>query len=101
MNIKLHFLHSHLYEFPENLGAVSDEQGKRFHQDPKTMEHRYQGRWDKMMWQITAGALSETVQKRFTSAKGTNVNSCQNRVLFLCCIIFVIFFGISVTIFLL
>lgn len=46
MSIKLHFLHSHLAEFPENLGAVSDEQGERFHQDLKTMEERYQGRWD-------------------------------------------------------
>lgn len=33
MSIKLHFLHSHLADFPENLGAVSDEQGERFHQD--------------------------------------------------------------------
>ena len=46
MSIKLHFLHSHLDKFPENLGAVSDEQGERFHQDLKTMEERYQGRWD-------------------------------------------------------
>ena len=40
MSIKLHFLHSHLDKFPENLGAVSDEQGERFHQDLKTMEER-------------------------------------------------------------
>ena len=46
MSIKLHFLNSHLDRFPENLGAVSDEQGERFHQDLKTMEERYQGRWD-------------------------------------------------------
>ncbi|KAI6651281.1 hypothetical protein LOD99_5429 [Oopsacas minuta] len=30
----------------ENLGAVSEEQGERFHQDIKTMETRYQERWD-------------------------------------------------------
>ena len=96
MSIKLLFLRSQLYEFPESLGALSDGQRERFHQDFKTMEHLYQGRWDKMMWQITAGALSETVQKRFTSAKATNANSCQNRVLFLCCIVFVVFFGIFV-----
>ena len=30
----------------EDLGAVSDEQGERFHQDLKIMEERYQGRWD-------------------------------------------------------
>lgn len=46
MSIKVHFLHSHLADFPENLGAVSDEQGERFHQDLKIMEARYQGRWD-------------------------------------------------------
>ena len=50
MTIKVHFLHSHLDGFPENRGDVSDEQGERFHQDIKTMEERYQGRWDiKMM----------------------------------------------------
>ena len=46
MSIKVHFLHSHLDWFAENLGDVSDEQGKRFHQNIKTMEERYQGRWD-------------------------------------------------------
>lgn len=45
MSIKLHFLHSHLANFQENLGDVSDEQGERFHQDLKVMEERYQGRW--------------------------------------------------------
>ncbi|KAJ4439878.1 hypothetical protein ANN_08007 [Periplaneta americana] len=34
------------YIFSENLGAVSDEQGKRFHQDIATIENRYQGRWN-------------------------------------------------------
>ena len=46
MSIKLHFLHCHLANFPENLGATSDEQGERFHQDLKVIEERYQGRWD-------------------------------------------------------
>lgn len=46
MSIKVHYLHSHLNCFPENLGDVSDEQGERFHQDMKIMEERYQGRWD-------------------------------------------------------
>lgn len=36
MCIKVHFLYSHLDRFPKNLGAVSDEQGERFHQDLKT-----------------------------------------------------------------
>lgn len=49
MSIKLHYLHSHLDRFPDNLGDYSEEQGERFHQDIKTMEERYQGRWDHHM----------------------------------------------------
>ena len=49
MSIKVHFLHSHLNLFPKNLGALSDEQGERFHQDISEMEERYQGRWDAVM----------------------------------------------------
>lgn len=49
MSVKVHFLHSHLNFFPDNLGAVSEEQGERFHQDIKEMEKRYQGRWDANM----------------------------------------------------
>ena len=45
MSLKMHFLHSHLDFFPENLGAVSDEHGERFHQEITTIEKRYQGKW--------------------------------------------------------
>jgi hypothetical protein len=44
MSLKIHFLNSHLDFFPENLGAESEEQGERFHQDIKEMERRYQDR---------------------------------------------------------
>jgi hypothetical protein len=44
MGVKVHFLHSHIEYFPENLGHFSEEQGERFHQDIKEMEERYQGR---------------------------------------------------------
>lgn len=44
MSLKVHFLHSHLDYFPENLGNVSEEQDARFHQDIKEMEKRYQER---------------------------------------------------------
>ena len=40
---------SHLEEFPAKHGDVSDEHGVRFHQDVKTMEERYQGRWNTNM----------------------------------------------------
>ena len=49
MSVKVHFMYSQLDYFPENLGAMSEEQGKRFHQDLKTMEKRYQGRWNENM----------------------------------------------------
>ncbi|UYV81377.1 hypothetical protein LAZ67_20000992 [Cordylochernes scorpioides] len=42
MCLKIHFLHSHLNFFPDNLGAVSDEHGERFHQAISSMEKRYQ-----------------------------------------------------------
>lgn len=44
MSIKVHFLHSHLNFFPENLGKLSDEQGERFHQEIGTIENRFQGK---------------------------------------------------------
>lgn len=44
MSLKIHFLDSHLDFFPENLGAVSDEHGERFHQDISNMEKRYRGK---------------------------------------------------------
>ena len=46
MSIKLHFLHSHLSNFLENLGKVSDEQGEWFHHDLKVIEERWLGRLD-------------------------------------------------------
>lgn len=49
MSLKIHFLHSHLDFFPENLGDVSDEHGERFHQELKAMERRYQGMYDTAM----------------------------------------------------
>ncbi|UYV73081.1 hypothetical protein LAZ67_10001761 [Cordylochernes scorpioides] len=49
MSLKIHFLHSHLDFFPDNLGAVSDEHGERFHQDISSMEKRYQGKWSSAM----------------------------------------------------
>ena len=45
MSVKIHFLHSHLEYFPEDLGALSEEQGERFYLDIKIIEKRYQGQW--------------------------------------------------------
>ncbi|UYV78775.1 hypothetical protein LAZ67_16002710 [Cordylochernes scorpioides] len=49
MSLKIHFLHSHLDFFPDNLGAISDEHGERFHQAISSMEKRYQGKWSPAM----------------------------------------------------
>ena len=45
MSLKIHFLHSHLNFFPQNLGAVSGENGERLHQDIMKMEANYRGNW--------------------------------------------------------
>lgn len=49
MILKIHFLHSHLDFFPEDLGAVSDEHGKRFHQDIIKVERKLSGKWTASM----------------------------------------------------
>jgi len=38
MSLGVHFLDCHLDFFPENLEAVSDKHGQRFHQEISTME---------------------------------------------------------------
>ena len=52
MITKVHSLQSHLDKFSESFGDVCDKQGERFHQDIKTTEKRYEGRWD---WHMMAG----------------------------------------------
>ena len=74
ISIKVHFIHSHLDQFPENLGDLSDEQGERFHQDIKTMEERYQGRWDiKMMrnycWNLKRDVLDSKHSRKSRKRK--------------------------------
>ena len=70
MSIKVHFLFSHLERFPDNLGDYSEEQGERFHQDIKTMEKIYQGRWDQhiMMARLLLEPL-ERLPKSCSQAK--------------------------------
>jgi hypothetical protein len=73
MPLKIHFLHSHLDFSPQNLGAVSDEHGERFHQDIAVMEKRYQGKWSVNMlsdycWSIIRD-VPETNYKWKSSAK--------------------------------
>ena len=46
MSLKVHFLRTNLDYFAQNLGDMSEEHGKRFHQDIKNLETRYQGQWN-------------------------------------------------------
>ena len=46
MSIKLHYMHSQIDFFLENLGAVSEGQGERFHLNIMIMESKNQGRWN-------------------------------------------------------
>ncbi|GBM00059.1 hypothetical protein AVEN_214127-1 [Araneus ventricosus] len=41
ISLKVHFQHSHTDCFPENLGAYSEEQGEKYHQDVRDFERRY------------------------------------------------------------
>ncbi|UYV81545.1 hypothetical protein LAZ67_20001494 [Cordylochernes scorpioides] len=67
MSLKIQFLHSHLDFFPDNLGAVSDEHGERFHQDISSMEKRYQGKWSPAM----LADYCWTLKRDLPQAKGT------------------------------
>ena len=71
MSLKIHFLHSHLNFFPENLGAVSDEHGERFHQDIAQMEKRYSGKWNENMladycWTLQRETSEESYKRKKT-----------------------------------
>ena len=45
----VHFLQAYFDYFLQNLGDMSEECNERFHQDIKSMETRYQGRWNVSM----------------------------------------------------
>ena len=79
MSVKVHFLHSHLNYFPENLGAFSEEHGERFHQDIKDMETRYQGKWSVSMMADYCWMLKrENLQKRLPESLGNgNFKQCD------------------------
>lgn len=74
MSLKIHFLADHLDFFPENLGAVSDEQGERFHQDIAAMEERYKGKDSLSMignylWSIARNIDPETLNRQTSRPK--------------------------------
>lgn len=72
MSLKIHFLHSHLDFFPDNLGAVSDEHGERFHKDIASIEKRYQGKWSPSMlgdycWSLIREAQDSDYKRKSTA----------------------------------
>ncbi|UYV80889.1 hypothetical protein LAZ67_19002108 [Cordylochernes scorpioides] len=71
MSLKIHFLHSHLDFFPDNLGAVSDEHGERFHQAISSMEKRYQGKWSPAMLADDCWALKRDLPQAKYRIKST------------------------------
>ncbi|UYV63160.1 hypothetical protein LAZ67_2003318, partial [Cordylochernes scorpioides] len=72
MSLKIHFLHSHLDFFPDNLGAVSDEHGERFHQAISSMEKRYQGKWSPAMLADDCWALKKDLPQATASQNYAN-----------------------------
>ena len=80
MNLKLHFLDSHIDYFNINLGNYSEEQGERFHQDIKEMERRYQGKWDVNMLADYCWTLQrEVVQKEVKRHRNPLHRSFENK----------------------
>ncbi|GFY24534.1 uncharacterized protein TNCV_1015801 [Trichonephila clavipes] len=79
MSVKVHFLLSHLDYFPESLGAVSEEQGERFHQDIKEMERRYQGRWNVNMMADYCWMLKRENSQEHSRKSGTDVRKSKKQ----------------------
>lgn len=46
---KLHALHTHLYDFKEDMGDYSEEQDEGFHLDISSSEERYKGKYNESM----------------------------------------------------
>ena len=87
-SLKLDFLHSHLKFFPDNLGAVSDEHGERFHQDIAVVETRYKGKSNaNMMGDYCWFLQKQSKTKYHRSAKHVKTLYFVSE-LFICVIIF-------------
>ena len=79
MSLKVHFLNEHLDYFSQNLGDLSEEHSERFHQVIKSMETRYQDRWDVSMktdycWCLKRNCKSSEVARKAIRRK--LLNSC-------------------------
>ncbi|KAL7837429.1 hypothetical protein SRHO_G00271400 [Serrasalmus rhombeus] len=74
MSLKIHILDAHLDKFKQNMGAYSEEQGERFHQDIMNFECRYQGQYNEnMMGDYIWGLIRESdLQYSHKSRKTTH-----------------------------
>ncbi|GBN32598.1 hypothetical protein AVEN_1725-1 [Araneus ventricosus] len=69
MSLKLHVLDSHRNFFPQNLGAISDEHGERFHQDISMFEKRFSRQWNRSMlaeycWSVIRDTPSDAYKRK-------------------------------------
>ena len=69
ISIKVYYLHSHMDHFPENLGDLSMEWGRQFHQDLRTMkrdtkETGIPTRWQIYCWSIHYDGPSPSHHKK-------------------------------------
>jgi len=78
MSLKVHFLHSHLDYFPENLGDVSEEQGERFHQDIKEME-KIPGKMERLNDARLLLDISKRPSRCFPQVKMYQKESCWEK----------------------
>ena len=73
MSLKIYFLDSHLDFFPDNLGAVSDEHGERFHRDISALEKRYHGQSSARMLSDYCWAIKSDVPDAKYRRKSTTL----------------------------
>ncbi|GBN90235.1 hypothetical protein AVEN_15933-1 [Araneus ventricosus] len=73
MSLKLHGLDSHLNFFPQNLGAISDEHGERFHLDISVFEKRFSGRWNRSMLAEYCGKVAGKLWDRGSLLVGSRL----------------------------
>jgi hypothetical protein len=66
VSLKVRFLDPHLEFFPENLGAVSDEHGERFHQDMRSA----------LFWDTTRRRVV-IVYRRFGTTYRLHLHGCS------------------------
>src|SRR6218665_1063894 len=73
MSLKVHILDAHHHKFKDNMGAYSEEQGERFHQDILDFKRRLQGQYNEnMMGDYIWGLLRESDLQYTHKSRKTN-----------------------------